>query len=219
MAARRYLTSPKASYKRNDELQATLEDLKKSKVEIKDLKDNIQEADEYILKLKEQVKKFKEKYKEVSEQLISANESLDDLKVELVERAKVEEDLNLLVKSKLEECDKLEKEVVSLKSYLEKAKSYEEKFKISSENLDEMIASQKSSDDKKGLGFEKGESFKLGQENIEMKKNKATSSRIREEDQEDLRSGSQMLKGTHLSMAIVLITIGLVIRLLNVEVE
>lgn len=49
---------------------------------------------------------------------------------------------------------------VLLKFDLEVRNEYKEKFRISSTKLDEMLASQKNSNDTQGLGYEKGENSK-----------------------------------------------------------
>lgn len=75
------------------------------------------------------------------------------------------------MKNKSEECAKLEQEFVDMKANLKQAWIQEDEFRVSVAKLDRIIASQKNLDDKEGLGFEKGESSKAGQEkNVEIKK-------------------------------------------------
>lgn len=59
--------------------------------------------------------------------------------MEVEEEKRIEECLNVLVKRRIDECTRLEQEVVNMRSDLEKARIHEEKFKTSSIMLDELI--------------------------------------------------------------------------------
>lgn len=83
--------------------------------------------------------KFKEIHREVSEKLKKVNEEVTRLKMKVEEKKIIEECLNAVVQSKIDECTRLEQGVVNLKGKLEKAKLYEDNFKTSSIKLDELI--------------------------------------------------------------------------------
>lgn len=59
-----------------------------------------------------------------------------DLKTKSEDDEKTKEYLNKMMKNKYEECKKLEQEVTTLKSDLEKSKKQEDKLKVSSSKLD-----------------------------------------------------------------------------------
>lgn len=100
--------------------------------------------------------------------------TINSLKVQVEEGKRVEDYLNAKLKDKSEECSKLEEEIVNLRLDMEKEKNQEDKFKKSSIILDDMISNHKTSKEKQGLGFEKGESSKVNQtpNNDEKKNNK-----------------------------------------------
>jgi len=106
---------------------------------------------------------------------------------EIEEKRKAEDNLRQSLKEKSEEChqmdriirhlesdledakdneEKLEDQIASLKRDLQTANEYKEKFKISSAQLEVLLGSQKRTDDKYGLGYEKGESSGSGQKNL-----------------------------------------------------
>lgn len=82
---------------------------------------------------------------------------------QLDEKKIIEEYQEIEIQRKMDECIKLEEEAKILRSNLEKARSFEEKFKRSSTMLDELINSQRTEMNKSGLGFEEGQISKVKQ--------------------------------------------------------
>lgn len=113
--------------------------------------------------MREKIKKFRVRHKEVNEQLKQENENITRLKVQEEEKKNIEESLIAMVERKYNECIRLEQEMINLRSYLEKARSYEDRFKTRSTMLDELIVGKKASKDKGGLGLQKVESSKENQ--------------------------------------------------------
>lgn len=73
----------------------------------------------------------------------------------------------------------IERQIVTLGNKLATANEFKQKFKISSAKLDEIIQIQKDTNDKRGLGYEKGESSGSEQKNFE-KKNKGRRHPVRQ---------------------------------------
>lgn len=105
--------------------------------------------------MRDELKKAKERFKETNEKLKKSNDTITNLKVQVVEGKRVEDYLNAKFKENFEDS-KLEQEIVILRSNLEKSKTQEDKFKKGSTLFDDILASQKSSKEKEGLGFERG---------------------------------------------------------------
>jgi chromosome segregation ATPase len=115
----------------------------------------LEEKEEEIKKLKNDLTTQVEERKKVDYEL---RKSLEDLKInvnlrtQLEEAKRVEELLKNQVNEKEESCHKLEDEVVDLKKKVEKSNTHI-KFMNSSTILNEILDSQRSSNDKLGLGY------------------------------------------------------------------
>lgn len=145
------------------ELKSVLDDLDKVEFKNRELKENLKDVDECIKKFREKLKKATKRFKEKNGQVKQSNETITNLKLQVEEGKRVEDCLNAKLKDKSIECSKLEQQIVTLRSDLEKEKIQEDKFMKRSILLDEMIANQKASKHKYDLRFEKGESSKENQ--------------------------------------------------------
>ena len=96
---------------------------------------------------------------------------------------------------------------MNLRLDLEKEKYQEDKFKMSSIVLDQIISNQKNSKEKGGLGFEKGEISKVDQTpSVEKKNNeqkniedkKSNGKQVWNQRKDFKRPPTQMHKGTYL---------------------
>jgi hypothetical protein len=124
------------------ELISALEELRKYKRKNKLLRAQLQEFEEsHQAKEIDALRTIKE-----SEQIIN------DLKSQLLEANKIEEVILKQLSDKKQACEKLEVEIKLLKSELEKEKK-RSKFGNSSKILDEILSSQRSPNNKTGLGY------------------------------------------------------------------
>ena len=103
---------------------------------------------------------------DLKDELISALEELEkctrknqklnhviiDLETQLLEAKRIEEDLNLQLKSKIQESEKLEEEIMQFKKKLDE-EAMKSKFESASNILDDILNSQIPSNDKYGLGY------------------------------------------------------------------
>jgi hypothetical protein len=132
--------------------------LKKNQMHILKLKEMLMEQEE---SKKTQLEEKEEEIKRLTDE-IEANKKLDDeiskslevnvhLKTQIEEAKRVEELLKNQVNEKEESCHKLENEVVDLRKKVEKSN----KFLNSSTTLNEILDSQRSPNDKLGLGYKK----------------------------------------------------------------
>ena len=83
------------------------------------------------------------------------------MEAQILDAKKVEEELNLHLKRKIQESEKLAKEIMQFKRKLDEG-SIKSKFENSSRILDDILSSQRPSGDRSGLGFikeKKPESF------------------------------------------------------------
>ena len=83
-----------------------------------------------------------------------SNLIISQLEAQLLESQKVEKDVNLQLKQRIQEFEKLAKEITQFKRKLDEG-SIKSKFENSSRILDDILSSQKPSNDKFGLGFVK----------------------------------------------------------------
>jgi hypothetical protein len=154
----------------------TKEFLEKSQnhfLEIKEmLKDNekiiseqniqLEEKEEEIEKLKDEISQVKEEKKEDDElsrilaDLKELRESNVNLKTQLEETKRREEVVRNQLNKREESCHKMEAEVVNLRKKVEKSNT-QVKFLNKSMILDEILDSQRSPNDKSGLGYNKEE--------------------------------------------------------------
>jgi hypothetical protein len=125
-----------------EELISALEELRKYKKKNKLLRAQLQEFEEsHQSKEIDALRTIKE-----SEKIIS------DLKSQLLEANKIEKVILKQLSDKKQVCEKLEAEIKLLKSELEKEKKGS-KFENSSKILDEILSSQRSPNNKTGLGY------------------------------------------------------------------
>ena len=83
------------------------------------------------------------------------------MEAQLLDAKKVEEDLNLQLKRRIQEYEKIAEEIMQFKRNLDEG-SIKSKFENSSRILDDILSSQRPSGDRSGLGFveeKKPESF------------------------------------------------------------
>ena len=76
------------------------------------------------------------------------------MEAQLLEAQKVEKDLNLQLKQRIQESEKLADEITQFKRKIDEG-SIRSKFENNSRILDDILSSQKPSNDKSGLGFVK----------------------------------------------------------------
>jgi hypothetical protein len=110
-------------------------------------KTQLEEKEEEIKRLKNEIEENKKLDDEISKSL----EVNVHLKTQIEEAKRVEELLKNQVNEKEESCHKLEAEVVDLRKKVEKSN----KFLNSSTILNEILDSQRSPNDKSGLGYKK----------------------------------------------------------------
>ena len=94
--------------------------------------------------LKEKLSKYQEE----------TNQIIMELKNQLQEAKKTEEDLVVLVKERNQDSEKLEKEIIQLKKGVDE-KYITSKFENNSRILDDILSSQRPSNGKTGLGYDK----------------------------------------------------------------
>ena len=85
------------------------------------------------------------------------------MEAQLLDAKKVEEDLSLQLKRRIQESEKLAEEIMQFKRKLDEG-SIKSKFENSSRILDNILSSQRPSGDRSGLGFvkeKKPESFPI----------------------------------------------------------
>ena len=76
------------------------------------------------------------------------------MEAQLLDAKKVEEDLSLQLKRRIQESKKIGKEILQFKRKLDE-ESIKSKFENSSRILDDILSSQRPSGDRSGLGFVK----------------------------------------------------------------
>ena len=83
-----------------------------------------------------------------------SNQIISDLKTQLQEAKNIEEDLDLQVKKRIQESERLEEEIMHLRKKFDE-KSIKERFENSSKTLDDILSSQRPLKDRYGLGYYK----------------------------------------------------------------
>jgi hypothetical protein len=126
-----------------EEFIRAIEELRKSKNQNKLPREQLLEIEEAI----------KSREKEVSKTISESNQLIIKLKTQLQETKRKEEILNKELNEKQQICKILEDEIVQLKGKLEK-EDMQSKFKNSSKILNNILSSQRSSNDKTGLGYD-----------------------------------------------------------------
>jgi hypothetical protein len=135
------------------------EEIKRLKKEVTDL---TKEKEEEIERLKNEISQAKEEKKEDDEpskilaDLKELRESYVNIKIQLEESKRREEVVRNQLNKKEESCHKLEAEVVNLRKKVEKSNT-QIKFLNNSVTLDEILDSQRSPNDKYGIGYNKEE--------------------------------------------------------------
>jgi hypothetical protein len=141
------------------QLENKEEEIKRLKTEVTNL---TKEKEEEIERLKNEISQAKEEKKEDDEpsknlaELKELRESYVNLKIQLEEAKRREEVVRNQLNKKEESCHKLEAEVVNLRKKVEKSNT-QIKFLNNSMTLDEILDSQRSPNDKSGLGYNKEE--------------------------------------------------------------
>jgi DNA repair exonuclease SbcCD ATPase subunit len=125
-----------------EEILSIIEELRKTKKQNRVLR-------EEILEIKEATKS---REREVSKTIKESEKTISDLKSQLLEDNKIEEVILQQLNDKKQVCEKLEAEIKLLKSEIEKEKKGSQ-FGNSSKILDEIISSQRSPNNKTGLGY------------------------------------------------------------------
>ena len=101
--------------------------------------------------MEEQLSKFQEEHKSKHKEL---SQIIIDLKNQLQEAKKIGEDLDLQLKRRIQESERLEEEIMQLRKKLDE-KFVQAKFENNSRTLDDILSSQRPSSDKSGLGYDK----------------------------------------------------------------
>jgi hypothetical protein len=109
-----------------------------------------------LLDYKEEQKSREE---EVSKSIKKTKQIIVDLKTQLQEAKRIEEVLSKQLNDKEQNCETLEAEIVLLRRKLEKGTNLS-KFESSSKILDEILNSQRPSNNKVGLGYDHKETNK-----------------------------------------------------------
>jgi hypothetical protein len=131
--------------KKNQRHILKLKEMLKEQEESK--KTQLEEKEEEIKRLKNEI----EEHKKVDDEISKSLEVNVHLKTQIEEAKRIEELLKNQVNEKEESCHKLEAEVVDLRKKVEKSN----KFLNSSTILNEILDSQRSPNDKSGLGYNK----------------------------------------------------------------
>jgi DNA repair exonuclease SbcCD ATPase subunit len=129
-------------------LKKMLKDQEESK------KTQLEEKEEEIKRIKKEI----EEKKKVDDELSKNLEFNTNIKTNIEEAKSIEELLKNQVNEKEESCHKLEAEVVDLIKKVEKSNTHI-KFMNNSTILDEILDSQRSPNDKSGLGYNKESLF------------------------------------------------------------
>ena len=79
---------------------------------------------------------------------------ISELEAQLLDAKRIEEDLNLQLKRRVQEYEKLEEEIIQFKKKLDE-EFVKSKFENSSRILDDILNSQRASSDRSGFGFNK----------------------------------------------------------------
>jgi hypothetical protein len=141
------------------QLENKEDEIKRLKTKVVDL---TEENEEKIKRLKNEISQAKEEKKEddVSRKNIAdlkeLRENYVNLKIQLEEAKRREEVVRNQLDKKEESCHELEAEVVNLRKKVEKSDT-QNKFLNNSMTLDEILDSQRSPNDKSGLGYNKEE--------------------------------------------------------------
>ena len=101
--------------------------------------------------LEEKLSKCQEEHKSKDKESIQI---INDLQNQLQEAKKIEEDLDLHLKRRIQDSYKLEKQIIQLRKGIDE-KQIKSKFHNSSRILDDILSSQRSSNDKTGVGYDK----------------------------------------------------------------
>jgi hypothetical protein len=125
-----------------EEILSVIEELRKTKKQNRVLR-------EELLEIKEATKS---REREVSKTIKESEQTISDLKSQLLEANKIEEVILQQLNDKKQVCEKLEAEIKLLKSEIEKEKKGSQ-FGNSSKILDEILSSQRSPNNKTGLGY------------------------------------------------------------------
>jgi chromosome segregation ATPase len=131
--------------KKNQRHILKLKEMLKEQEESK--KTQLEEKEEEIKRLKNEI----EENKKVDDEISKSLEFNVHLKTQIEEAKRIEELLKNQVNEKEDSCHKLEAEVVDLRKKVEKSN----KFLNSSTILNEILDSQRSPNDKSGLGYKK----------------------------------------------------------------
>ena len=83
-----------------------------------------------------------------------SNVIISQLEAQLLDSKKVEEDLNILLKRRIQDSEKLAEEIIQFKRNLDE-ESIKSKFENSSRILDDILSNQIPSSDRSYLGFVK----------------------------------------------------------------
>jgi hypothetical protein len=126
-----------------EEFIRLIEELRKSKKKNKLLREQLLEIEEAT----------KSREKEVSKTISESEQLIIKLKTQLQETKRKEEILNKELNEKQQICKILEDEIVQLKGKLEK-EDIQSKFENNSKILNNILSSQRSSNDKTGLGYD-----------------------------------------------------------------
>jgi hypothetical protein len=125
-----------------EQILSVIEELGKIKKQNRVLRRELLEINEAI----------KSREREVSKTLKESEQTISDLNSQLLETNKIEEIILKQLSDKKQACEKLEADITLLKNELEKEKK-RSNFGNSSKILDEIISSQRSPNNKTGLGY------------------------------------------------------------------
>ena len=104
------------------------------------------------------MKATKSREREVSKTIKESEHTISDLKSHLLEANKTEEVILQQLNDKKQVCEKLEADIKLLKSEIEKVKKGSQ-FENSSRILNEILSSQRSPNNKTGLGYTEDSNF------------------------------------------------------------
>ena len=84
----------------------------------------------------------------------NSNHVIRELETQLLEAKRIEEDLNLQLKRRIQDYERFEEEIMQLRKRLDE-EVIKSKFENNSKLLDDILRSQRPSSDKSGLGYDK----------------------------------------------------------------
>jgi chromosome segregation ATPase len=150
----RHTMALKQMLKKQEESETTEKVISEQRTQLEEKEEEIKRLKTEIISQAEEKKKVDDELRKILEDLKETREINVNLRTQLEEAKRIEELLKNQVNEKEESCHKMEAEVVDLRRKAEKSNTHV-KFMNNSIILDEILDSQRSPNDKSGLGYNK----------------------------------------------------------------